>query len=454
MEKILIADDEPLIRHFLRDALVKQGYEVFLAEDGEKAIQLLHKESFDLILTDVKMPKKDGLEVLKIAKKENSSSLVIVMTAYGSIENAVEAMRLGALHYLIKPFSIEALEALLQKAHEHLLLVKENNYLKEEISSVLKEKHSRTIIHSSAMKKIFKDIEKIAKSNASVFISGESGTGKEVLARHIHLLSHRAKNPFITVNCAAIAETLIESEFFGHEKGAFTGALSRRIGRLELAHNGTLFLDEITEIPIQLQAKLLRAVQEQEFERVGSEKIIKIDTRFLSTSNRNMKEAIDQKIFREDLYFRLNVMPIHIPPLRERREDILPLADYFLEKFARENHRIKKILSPCAEKKLFEYFWPGNVRELGNIIERAMVLDLGDKIYAEHLYLDTESIISSKKASVNVNTGMTMTLAEMEKKMILETLASEKYNRTKTADKLGISLRTLRNKLKEYETVA
>jgi two-component system, NtrC family, response regulator AtoC len=447
MEKILIADDEPLVRNFLRDALKSRPYEIRIAEDGERAIEFMKREHFDLIFTDVKMPRKDGLEVLRYAKKEHPSTPVIVMTAYGSIENAVDAIQLGAFHYLIKPFSIDTLDALFEKAVNHISLVKENSYLRAEISHVATQKHGKVIIQSPQMKRIWSDIEKIAKSHASVFISGESGTGKEVIAQAIHFLSHRSARPFITVNCAAISDTLIESEFFGHEKGAFTGALNRRIGRLELAHNGTLFLDEVTEIPIQLQSKLLRAIQEQEFERVGSEKAVKVDVRFLSTSNRNMKEAIEKKIFREDLYFRLNVVPIHIPPLRERKEDILPLAQHFLDTFCCENHKPKKTLTPGAEQKLLNYPWPGNVRELGNIIERTVVLDQGEKVSEEHLYLEAEPLSPPKNKSP-VKVGAT--LHDMEKQLILETLVSLKDNKTKTAEALGISLRTLRNKLKTY----
>lgn len=448
MKKILIADDEPIIRNFLRDALKKMPYELTVVEDGEKAISSLYRETFDIVFTDGKMPFKDGIEVLKEAKKISPETIVIVMTGFGSIENAVDAMKLGAFHYLIKPFSLEALEALLERAKEHMRLVKENHYLKEEISCSIKQKHAKAIIQSPQMKKIWQDIEKIAKTNASVFISGESGTGKEVVARAIHAFSQRSQHPFITVNCAAIPETLIESEFFGHEKGSFTGALARRLGRLELAHEGTLFLDEITEVPIQLQAKLLRAIQEQEFERIGSDKALKVDVRFISTSNRNMKEAIEQKIFREDLYFRLNVMPIHIPPLRERKEDIIPLANYFLEKFSAENHKPKKVLTPEAEKKLLYYPWPGNVRELGNIMERVIVLASGDKVLEEHILLENEPRASMPIQIIPLSQNLT--LAEMEKRLILETLASQKNNKTKSALKLGISLRTLRNKLKEY----
>jgi two-component system response regulator AtoC len=452
IEKILIADDEPLIRNFLRDALIRKNYEVFVAENGEVAATLLQKESFDLVFTDMKMPFKDGLHVLKCAKKENPSTLVIIMTAYGTIENAVDAIRLGAFNYLIKPFSLEAIEALLQKAEEHISLVKENHYLREEISGTASQKHARIIAHSPAMQKIWDDIEKIAKSSASVFISGESGTGKEVLAQAIHFFSLRTKHPFITVNCAAIPDTLVESEFFGHEKGAFTGALARRIGRFELAHKGTLLLDEVTEIPIQLQAKLLRAIQEQEFERVGSEKPIKVDVRIISTSNRSMQEAIEGKSFREDLYYRLNVMPIHIPPLRERSEDILPLAEYFLEKFCRENHKPKKSLQPSAQKKLLDYSWPGNVRELANIIERTVVLDLGEEIADHHLYLNASQTKTASKEEKEKSSSLPVgiPLHEMEKRLIQETLEENKFNKTKTAKVLGISLRTLRNKLQQY----
>lgn len=453
IEKILIADDEPLIRNFLREALVRKNYEVFVAENGEVAETLLQKESFDLVFTDMKMPIKDGLHVLKCAKRENPAMLVIIMTAYGTIENAVEAIRLGAFNYLIKPFSLEAIEALLQKAEEHISLVKENHYLREEISGTALQKHTRIIAHSPAMRKIWNDLEKIAKSSASVFISGESGTGKEVLAQAIHFFSLRNKHPFITVNCAAIPDTLVESEFFGHEKGAFTGALSRRIGRFELAHKGTLLLDEVTEIPIQLQAKLLRAIQEQEFERVGSEKPIKVDVRIISTSNRSMQEATLSKTFREDLYYRLNVMPIHIPPLRERLEDILPLAEYFLEKFCREYHKPKKILTPSVQRKLLDYAWPGNVRELANIIERTVVLDFGSEIAEDHLYLNIAEAKTLAKENKEKILPTGMPLHEMEKRLIQKTLEENKFNKTKTAKVLGISLRTLRNKLQQYEKI-
>jgi two-component system response regulator AtoC len=440
IEKVLVVDDEPLMLKFMADVLKRQGKEVTLAENGEVAIRLLEQEPFDLILTDMKMPQKGGLDVLKTAKIIHPTALVILATAHGTIESAVEAMKLGAFHYLIKPFSPDALEGVLEKAEEHLRLVKENKFYREDA-----KKH-RLIAESPAMQRLLQDLEKIAKAQASVFITGESGTGKEVIAGAIHELSARAQYPFIRVNCAAIPETLLESEFFGHERGAFTGAHIRKTGRFELADKGTLLLDEVTEIPLVLQPKLLRAIQEQEFERVGGTRPIRVNLRFLATSNRNMQEAIEAKIFREDLFYRLNVVPIHIPPLRERREDILPLAHYFLEKFCAENHKSMKSFTDKAIQKLLAYPWPGNVRELANIVERTVVLDFDRQIDSEHLYLDS-SISPPKEPKKG------MTLHEMEKQLILETLESNHQNRTKTAALLGISVRTLRNKLHEYHGV-
>ncbi len=421
IDKILIVDDDPLMRKFLRDFLQTKHYTLFVAENGEVASEILQQENFELILTDLKMPKKDGLYVLSQAK----GTPVIIMTAYGTIESAVDAIKMGAFHYLIKPFSLEALEALLQRAEDHLRQQLENRYLRE-------EKENNILLQSPPMQKIWKDLGKIAKSSANVFISGESGTGKEVLAQAIHLQSFRSSHPLVTVNCAAVAETLVESEFFGHEKGAFTGAQGKRIGKFELAHKGSLLLDEVTEIPLQLQAKLLRVIQEQELERVGSEKSIQIDVRIIATSNRNMQEAIENKVFREDLYYRLNVMPLHIPPLRERREDIVPLTHYFLKKFCGENHKPLKTLSINVQNQLIQYSWPGNVRELANVIERMVVLD------ADPLLLENKGALHTS-------------LQEVEKRHILKTLQNYNNNKTHAAKALGISLRTLRNKLHQYQ---
>lgn len=446
IDKILVADDEPLMRSFLAETLRRQGKEVSLAENGRIAIQKLQEESFDLVLTDIKMPEKSGLDVLQAVKSLQFPCLVVLMTAHGTIESAVEAMKLGSFHYLIKPFSPESLEGILQKGEEHLQLMKENRFLRE-------EKYSPLIANSPSMKKILQDLEKIAKSQASVFITGESGTGKEVIANAIHRASLRKGAPFIKVNCAAIPEALIESEFFGHEKGSFTGAHVRKTGRFELADKGTLLLDEVTEIPLTLQPKLLRAIQEQEFERVGGTKALKVNIRFLATSNRNMSEAIENKIFREDLYYRLNVVPIHIPSLRERPEDIIPLAHYFLEKFCLENHKPLKTLHDRAIQKLLQYGWPGNVRELANIIERTVVLDFAPLIDAEHLYLNSSEAKEPPCSLKGTSLPIGISLPALEKQLILETLRTYHHNRTKTAAILKISVRTLRNKLHEYEEV-
>lgn len=444
IEKVLVVDDEAITRDFLVEILKKRGLEAFSAENGSKAVALIREHVFDLIITDMNMPGLTGIDVLKRAKELSPASVVVVITAFGTVENAVEAMRLGAFNYLLKPFSPDTIEALLEKAKEHLYLVEENHYLRQQASPGGSGRQTQIIAKSPVMKEILENIKKIAQSNASVFITGESGTGKEIIAHAIHTQSLRNNAPFIKVNCAAVPETLIESEFFGHEKGAFTGAHTKRIGRFELANHGTLLLDEVTEIPINIQAKLLRAIQEQEFERVGGNKLIKVDCRIISTSNRNIKDALMQKLLRGDLYYRLNVVPIHLPPLRERPEDIIPLGEYFLEKFSIDNHKTSaKTFSTSAKRKLIEYAWPGNIRELANVIERAVVMDYGNDVLPEHL--STENI-APQKSSYHIG----MSLQELEKKLIIETLEAQNQNRTKSAAILGISIRTLRNKINEF----
>lgn len=445
IKKILVIDDEPSIRNFLNDSLTKLKKEVHLAQNATDAINLLNQEDFDLVITDMKMPKNNGLEVLKNAKKINPSIYVIIITAFGNIENAVEAMNLGAFNYLIKPFTYEVLESIIKKAEEHSSLILENNLLKNQFISDPKDE---IIYNSLYMKDLLKNIDKISNSSSSVFISGESGTGKEVIAKLIHQRSNRKENPFIKVNCAAISPSLLESEFFGHEKGAFTGAVEQKKGRFELANNGTLLLDEITEIPPNLQAKLLRALQEQEFERVGNSKPIKVDIRFISTTNKNIKNAIKDNLFREDLFYRLNVIPIHIAPLRERKDDIIPLANFFMKKFCIENHKSLKKLSSSATDKLLNYNWPGNVRELANIIERTIVMDLHQTIEKDHIVLD--SLACDCKNEEHNFYGKS--LLEVEKMLILKTLEKENYSRSKTAKILGITTRTLRNKINQYNS--
>jgi len=452
-KRILVVDDEPLIRSFLFDALSRNNSDIVLAENGLQAINILKEQNFDIVITDLKMPGKTGMDVLQFVKQQGPKTLVILMTAFASIENAVEAMSLGAFNYLIKPFTIEALDAILLKADEHLSLVQENVFLKAEKMSSFS-----FIAESPAMKKIAQDIKKISNSTASVFISGESGTGKEVIAQAIHMHSQRRDKPFIKVNCAAIADTLIESEFFGHEKGAFTGANERKQGRFEIADKGTLLLDEVTEIPLNLQPKLLRAIQEQEFERVGATKPIKVDIRFISTTNRSIDEAIKSQIFRDDLYYRLNVIPLFIPPLRNRKEDILPLCNHFLKRYCQENHKPLKKLSPNSIELLTNYTWPGNVRELANVIERTIVMHQTDLIEKEDIFLDLQKSKAANSLPQDLfdrsgySLPVGLSLAEVEKKLILETLKAQNHNKAKTAKLLGINIRTLRNKLNAYES--
>lgn len=440
IEKILVVDDDMLVRNFLQEALKRKKFEIALAENAKKALKLLEEQTFDLVITDMRLPDQSGLEIVRAVKETHPSTIVVVITAFGSIENSVEAMRLGAYNYLVKPFSAEAIEAVIEKAGEHLGLVEENQYLRQQVSTGGSRVPKRVIAESPAMKKIMAETEQIAKSNSSVFISGESGTGKEVIACAIHSLSQRSDKPFIKVNCAAVPEALVESEFFGHEKGAFTGALNKRIGRFELAHGGSLLLDEVTEIPATLQAKLLRVVQEQEFERVGGTKSLKVDVRLISTTNRNIRDALTSKVLREDLYYRLNVIPIHIPPLRERKEDIIPLAEYFLEKIATDHKGKRKTLGADAKKKLLAYPWPGNVRELANVIERAIVLDASETLSAQHLYLDHH---------MNAASG---TLEDVENRLILETLRKYQDDREKAAEALGITVRSLHSKLQKIQS--
>ena len=438
IEKILIVDDELLMRNFLVEALKRKKIEVMAVETGEKALKLLKEQSFDMVITDLKMPGMTGIEVLKKIKEFSANTLVMIMTAFGSIENAVEAMKAGAFHYLIKPFSIESLMANIEKANQHSALLQENYYLRQQTATAAVKED--IIAESSCMKEILQNIDQIAKSQASVLIHGETGTGKEVIAQLIHHRSLRADQPFIKVNCAALPETLIESELFGHEKGAFTGALNKRLGRFELANKGSLLLDEITEIPHNLQAKLLRVIQEQEFERVGGSKPVQVDVRLISTTNRDLKEAIADKVFREDLYYRLNVVLIYLKPLRERKEDIIPLANYFIDRMCRESHQKKRVLSLAAQDKLLSYCWPGNVRELANVVERAIVMDKKEQIEANHLYLEELFSLKGK------------TLKELEKQLIVETLQNHPVE-AKAAETLGISLKDLRDKLQQYQIV-
>lgn len=450
LEKVLIADDEMIMRKFLAETMRRKKVDVDLANNGLEAIKMLENDpTYDLLITDIKMPGADGVSVLKKAKELYPDMPVIIMTAYGTIENAVEAMKIGAEDYLLKPFSPDQIEMILKKLEDRRTLINENKYLRAELNK--EYGFGEFIGKSPKMMQIYETINKIADSKASILIQGESGTGKELIARAIHYNSQRNNRPFIKVNCAALSETLLESELFGHEKGAFTGAITKRQGRFELAHTGTILLDEISEISTAIQVKLLRVLQEREFERVGGMKTIKIDTRVISTTNRDLKKAIADGEFREDLFFRLNVIPLFVPPLRERKEDIPLLADYFLNSFAQENHKEPIEISKAAMDVLMSHNWPGNVREFENLMERLVVMDFAKVIKPEHLPMD----FCSHHNPANINTKTTsaspVSLEEMEKEMIMNTLQQMNGNRTKAAQSLGISVRTLRNKLSQYK---
>jgi len=442
IEKILVVDDEPLVRNFLREVLEAEDYEVLTTEDGLSALKEVERGGIDLVITDVRMPKLNGIDLLKEVKKRSPSTLVVVITAYGTIENAVEAMKNGACDYITKPLSPEQIKLAIQKASQHKNLLNENRYLRSEVSQ--RYNFEQLIGRSPQMRRVYEMIDRVAPTNATVLIQGESGTGKELVARAIHYRSPRKDKPFVKVNCAALPEDLLESELFGHERGAFTGAVSKREGRFELADRGTLLLDEISETSPAFQAKLLRVLQEQEFERVGGSKTIKVDVRVIATTNKDLKQAIREGKFREDLYYRLNVLPIYLPPLRERKEDIPLLVQHFLEKYSRQNGlRIKSLSKKCLDM-MMQYEWPGNVRELENVIERAVVMSEGETIFPENISL------SSPVQKMGLSFPEEITLEEMEKRLILHTLQRTGGNRTEAAKILGISVRTVRNKLKKY----
>ncbi len=442
---ILVVDDDSLIRDFLSETLNRSGYNVELVSAGEDALGKIRKADYDIILSDIRLPNMGGMELLQTAQKYLPDAKVVMMTAYGTVQNAVEAMRLGAFEYVMKPFSTDEIELVIIRALDQRKLELENKLLRSEVMG--KYGFDNIIGRTPQMQKIFELVEGVADTRATVLITGESGTGKELIAKAIHYHSSRREEPFIRINCAALPEGLVESELFGHEKGSFTGAIKQSRGRFELADRGTLLLDEISEISLHLQAKLLRVLQEREFERVGSGIPIQVDVRIVATTNRDLKELIEKSKFREDLFYRLNVVPFHLPPLRERKEDIPPLAQHFLKKSNQENSRQVEGISQKVYELFMEYTWPGNVRELENYIERAVVTAKG-RILTPRDFPKELSWGQIRSSSEKIEVGST--IEEAERKLILKTLKAHDGNRTKAAEILGISTRTLRNKLHEY----
>lgn len=443
---ILVVDDDALVNEFFQAVLSKLGHDVHTATSGTAALDLIQTVEFDVILSDVKMPNMSGIELLQKIKSESPDAVVMMITAHGTVKDAVEAMKLGAFDYILKPILPDELELALNKALDHHQLIFENKILRNEIRS---RYNLGTIVGADKnLLSVLEDLTSAAKSRSTILIRGESGTGKELVARAIHYNSPRKDGPFIKLNCAALPEGLIESELFGHEKGAFTNAIKQSPGRFELADGGTLLLDEVSEIPTSVQAKLLRVLQEREFERVGSGVSMKVDVRIVATTNRNLEEEIAGGRFRQDLFYRLNVIPLQLPPLRKRPNDIPMLIDHFIQKFNTENHRNVKGVTERAMKLLVNYHWPGNIRELENYIERAVVLCKTDRVTENDL--PGHLALGELARHAHSPSDSIMPIAEMEKIMILKALESFDGNRTKAAEALGINPRTLRNKLHEY----
>jgi len=436
---ILVVDDEPGQRQFISGSLSKE-YEIVAAANGKEASELLSHQSFNLVITDERMPHMGGIELIRWMRKNSPETPVVVLTAYGSVETAVEAIKLGAEEYLTKPLkSPEELRIVVKRVLSRRAMSDRDLLYHQESEAAFP---SDVVAESEKMRQVFLLAQQVAEQSTTVLLTGEAGTGKEVVARFIHRSSPRRDNAFVAVNCAAITETLLESELFGHEKGAFTGATQTRRGRFELASEGTLFLDEIAEMGINLQAKLLRVLQEQKFERIGSSRTLAVDVRVIAATNQDLREALAHKSFREDLYYRLNVFPIHIPPLRERPEDILPLAEYFTRTLSKRMGRSASSFSAEARKLLLSHDWPGNARELANAIERALIVSRTGNVEREDLPVQKEG-----GSSMPARPGK---LAQLEKTAILEALSRNKGDRRATSEELGISLRTLQYRLKEY----
>ena len=443
-ERILIVDDEDQMRELLAKVLEKNGYQVTTAPDGGSALGLLEKESMDLVVTDVRMPGMDGMEALKAIKELNPDTGVIIMTAFGSIDQAVQAVKEGAHDYISKPFKIDEMLLTIRKALEERRLRREVTTLRQELRT---RYHFENLIGKSrAMQEVFRLIEQVATSRSTVMIYGKSGTGKELVARAIHYNSLRSTKAFVVVNCAAIPSELLESELFGHERGAFTGAIATKVGKFELANGGTLFLDEVGSMRLDLQAKILRGLQEREIERVGGTRIIKIDVRVLAATNRDLKKGVEEGTFREDLYYRLNVVPVTLPDLKDRQEDIPLLANHFVQRFAQESNPNIHEISREAMGILLSYPWPGNVRELENVIERAVTLGRGPAILAS----DLPPHLPGSAGPVERALTHEANLEDLERDYIQAVLRRTKGHQIRAAAILGIDRRTLYRKIRRY----
>jgi DNA-binding NtrC family response regulator len=453
MQTILVVEDKESMAQMLKETLESEGYGIVIARNGQEGIQSIKESHFDLVLTDLKLPKKDGLEILKTSKGETPLTPVIVMTAFGTIETAVKALKEGAFDFITKPFDTDHLLLLIKRALENQKLHTENILLKEELTS--KYGIPKIIGKSQEMSEVAQKVQKVAGAKTTVVLLGESGTGKELFARALHNLSPRKDYPFVPINCAAIPRELLESELFGHERGSFTGADAKKMGKFELADRGTIFLDEISEMDLSLQSKILRVIQEEEIERVGGVKAIRIDVRIVAASNADLERAVEEKRFREDLFYRLNVFPIVIPPLRKRKDDIPILVDYFIKKYCAELACKDKNISDEALNILLEYQWKGNVRELENCIERALILCEGTEITPEHISLTRNITVEDHFGNLPMHGTLenaskeAVKIAETER--ITRALKETKGNKSRAAELLQVSYKTLLNKIKEYK---
>jgi DNA-binding NtrC family response regulator len=447
MPTLLIIEDEAKMRRLLELNLSEDGFTVYTAADAEAGLNTLRQEKIDLVVTDLKLPGMNGLELLQAVKRTNATIPVVVMTAYGTVETAVEAMKAGASDYLLKPFALEEMKLILRKELDFHRLREENRSLREALGE--RYRFQNIVARSPKMQEVLATVERVAPTHSTVLLGGESGVGKDLIARAIHEHSRRAAGPFIKINCTAIPENLLESELFGYERGAFTGANTSKPGRFELADKGTIFLDEIGDVPGSIQVKLLHVLQDRQFERLGGTKTLKVDVRVIAATNQDLRAALEQGTFRQDLYYRLNVVPISIPPLRERKEEIPYLVDYFIARFARESDKPLTGITPAALKLLADFHWPGNVRELENIIERATALSTGTVIDVADIRLD----ISPPSPSTAPTGELTpfppegMTLEQFEDEIIREALRRAGGNKSQAARLLGLSRNALRYRL-------